>query len=317
MKKIKTIIGLVINKFFQGTKLSGIIAYGIAKMPLFEKYKLYLVSTRYQGKIRNHIDNLLYKDVMKHWLDIEYWGEKDPAVREQKKALLIGPGSADWASSYDTGIFDLAMPFRQDPNRTIAEGQPIYLKVKSCIEQYIDKEKCTIIQIGSASGREIHWFARQFPSASCIGTDAFQGAVNYAKANFKAPNLEYLLLPLERADELIERYRSTKIFFYTEGLFHFVQPEYVDDFFARASKVKRLNMFLSEPVSLPRLDVAVFPEKSTPRWKPLSWTHNYPALLRKNNFSLEDIMLTNCSSDPTDFHAINCMIWAKPVIPSI
>lgn len=313
MSMLRRGISWIVRGFLKISHLSNAIAYMIVTIPFFEKYKLRLLSTLYQGNLRtSYVDNLLYEDVMKNWLKIEYYGEKDPIVRDRKKTLLISGGSADWAMSYDEGTFDMSQPYMQDKTRTIGEGQPLYLKLKTCIEQYIETQDCTIIQVGVASGRELHWFAKQFPTARCIGTDAFEGSVEYARVRFKAPNLEYILLPLERADELLEKYRNTKLFFYTSGLFHFVQPEFVDDFFKYLSTFQSIDLFISEPVSLPRLDKEVFPKRSIARWKPLSWTHNYPALLRKNNLSIQEIILTNCTCDPTDFHAINCFIWAKP-----
>jgi len=50
---------------------------------------------------RSAIDSLFYRNVLRCWLDTEYYTEKDPFACEKKKAILIESGSSSRASSYD------------------------------------------------------------------------------------------------------------------------------------------------------------------------------------------------------------------------
>lgn len=278
----------------------------------FEKYRLYLLSTHYIPSKRSAFDNLLYPNVLKHFLETEYWIEKDPVARERKKAILIASGSSSWASSYDEKSFNLANPHIS--GRTLGEAVPLYLKLRDAIESYIKKNSCTIVQIGVASGRELAWFAQQFPDIKCIGTDAFSGAIDHARERYQLPNLEYHVLPLEKASDLLEDYSNSHVFLYTSGLLHFVQPEFVDDFLKYVSAFQNLDLFISEPVTLREFVKEAFPKHSTPRIKPLSWTHSYPNLIEKNGLMVQELILTDLTTEyhPAKFTSVNCYIWAKP-----
>lgn len=287
-------------------------SYMIVTNRLFEKYKLHLLSTHYDPACRTSFDRLFYQNVLKHWLAKEYYAEKDPVVRERKKAILMKSGSASWASTYDEEPFALERPLTT--GLTMGEAVPLYLKLKSHIENCTGRENRTIVQIGVGSGRELAWFAKQFPTIKCVGADAFSGAVDHARKRYRLSNLEFHVLPLERANELLEDQRSKHVFFYTSGLFHFVQPEFVVNSLKYISTFQNLDLFISEPVSLPKLDKDAFPKNSVRRIKPLSWTHNYPTLVKRNNLIIQEFILTNHPYDgnPTELTSVNCFIRAKP-----
>ena len=310
---LKAITFKILRKVLAISRLDKAISYVIATSRFLEKYRSYLLSTHHIPARRSAIDNLFYHNVLKHWLETEYYyAERYPVAREGKKAILIESGSSAWAATYDKEPFDLAL--RHGSGLTLGEGTPLYLRLKSCIEDYNGKERCRIVQIGVASGRELAWLARQFPNIKCIGTDAFSGAVDHARERYQLPNLEYHVLPLEKASDLLENYRDDHVFFYTSGLLHFVQPEFVDDFLKYISTFQNLNLFISEPVTLPELDKEAFPKHSTPRViSPLSWTHNYPYLLEKNGLIIQELILTNHPwPGRRKYTSVNCFIWARP-----
>jgi len=316
---IKTVLGI--------PWLNRAVSRIIATSGLLEEYRNHLLSTHHDPVRRSLLDRLLYPGVLRYWLAEKYYPERDPMVRERMKSILIEPGSRSWASTYDRQPFNLGCPLTAE--LTLGEAVPLYLRLRTRIEEYTGKldrqekegskkgaarKDPLIIQIGVGSGRELAWFARQFPGITCIGTDAFFGAVSYAGSRYRLPNLEFRLLPLERASELLEDQREGRLFLYTSGLFHFVQPESVDGFLAYVSTFPELELFVSEPVSLPRLEEEAFPENSMPRAKPLSWTHNYPRLVRRNHLTIHELILTNHPYDdrPGEFGSVNCFIHATP-----
>ena len=77
----------------------------ICWVPLFKKYKLYLLSLwRLEKK---GIDKILYTAVSAYWIRFEYLGEKDPDKREAMKGLMMGGESGrEWAKYYDEQAID-------------------------------------------------------------------------------------------------------------------------------------------------------------------------------------------------------------------
>jgi hypothetical protein len=253
---------------------------------------------------RNLIGEILFKILFYHWLEEEYYSEQDPEKREDLKSEITAPGSQKWARSYtDKGEIDLQ---RQHPNKKndliLSEARPFYKQLKSKLEQANKSNEIVLIQGGSASGREIAWFAEQFPELRCVGIDAFQGAITHASQEYSYENLEFKKATIQGAEELISGYSDENdVIMFTSGLFHFVQPEHAVEFFKFASKLSGFQLFLSEPVSLNSMSESAFPEESRPR-KPFSWTHNYPKMIQEAGLNINEFKLTDHGGNPRKKH---------------
>ena len=103
----------IIKRIFQAPL--GLLGLAIVKIPLFNKYKLHLLSTWYEMTVgtgyvgssqtvvekRNKIDEILYKYVFYSWIKFDYLKEKDPDKRETLKSLCMGgEHGRHWAEYY-------------------------------------------------------------------------------------------------------------------------------------------------------------------------------------------------------------------------
>ena len=88
-----------IRKIFQAPL--GLLSLAIVKIPLFNKYKLHLLSTWMNIDKRSKIDSILYKYVHYLWIKFDYLKEKDPDKRETIKSICMGGECGkNWAESY-------------------------------------------------------------------------------------------------------------------------------------------------------------------------------------------------------------------------
>ena len=89
----------IIKRIFQAPL--GLLGLAIVKIPLFNKYKLHLLSTWQDVEKRNKIDEILYKYVFYSWIKFDYLKEKDPDKRETLKSICMGGECGkNWAEFY-------------------------------------------------------------------------------------------------------------------------------------------------------------------------------------------------------------------------
>jgi hypothetical protein len=78
----------IIKRIFQAPLV--LLALAIVKIPLFNKYKLHLLSTWQDFDKRNKIDDILYKFVYYLWIKFVYLKQMDPDKRETLKSICMG-----------------------------------------------------------------------------------------------------------------------------------------------------------------------------------------------------------------------------------
>jgi hypothetical protein len=79
----------------------GLLGLAIVKIPLFNKYKLHLLSTWRNIDKRSKIDEILYKYVHSLWIEFDYLKKKDPDKRETLKSIFMGVECGkNWAERY-------------------------------------------------------------------------------------------------------------------------------------------------------------------------------------------------------------------------
>lgn len=198
-------------------------------------------------------------------LDAAYYSPGAGTLRrEEIKHLCMGSDTGvAWAKRY--------------LKKGFPEPQTPHLPMFPLLEEWFsDGEICSAHQVGCCSGREIAWFAQQFPGISFTGSDGDPAVVAFLKDHWAGvPNLDFFEL---RMDQPIsgETGISTDLL-YASGGFHYMDPESLQRFLADIRGHAR-RIALSQP-----LDRPFHPEASTessPRGM-LSWNHPYPRLLRQ------------------------------------
>jgi len=241
--------------------------------PALYNYKKYLLSTWFLPQRRNKLDHFCYRLLIPVWFRFEYWSETNPDLRTAKQGLLMGGESgAEWAKHYDSS------PFPPDEGTKVgsisfSEALPIFEDLKNVLRNKINPT--TLIQIGSSSGREIAWFARQFPHIRCIGSDIYRSVIEYSSNKYRGPNLSFVTLPAHQLDSLIQILpEGEDVIFFSSGSLQYVQPEHLKDFFTSLTKFSRsIEVYLLETADDKKGSPNAL-EESLPRGN-FSFTHNY------------------------------------------
>ena len=82
---------------------TAMLSLAILKIGLFRGYREHLLSTWMAPDRRSMLDRVLYGIFFTMWLQFDYYGEKDPEVREQRKSLAMGGDNGRaWAADYES-----------------------------------------------------------------------------------------------------------------------------------------------------------------------------------------------------------------------
>ena len=171
----------IIKRIFQAPL--GLLGLAIVKIPLFNKYKLYCLSTWCDVKKRNKIDEILYKYVFYSWIKFDYLKENDPDKRDTLKSICMGGECGrNWAEYYQkkhniSGSGGMIESNKKIGHMTVQKSYPIYGEVSSILENA--DSNYLVIQIGSSSGKVVAYFAKIFPQHQFVGTDIFDEVVEY------------------------------------------------------------------------------------------------------------------------------------------
>lgn len=222
-----------------------LLGISICKVPLFNHYKLYLLSTWRDSGKRSKIDNFLFPYVEQIWLRFEYLKESDPDRREELKSLAMGGVSGrNWAKEYDGEPLDFNSRIG---HMTFQEACPIFDEIEKVLQNA--KSNLVVIQIGSSSGREIAYFAAKFPKFEYMGTDIYKEVVSYSGQSHCLPNLSFKLSSAKNISEILSGYKGRDILVYSSGSLQYVQPEHLKDFFDIIASHADLKIVISEPAS--------------------------------------------------------------------
>ena len=116
-----------------------IICLVIVKLPIFNKYKLHLLSTWRDEEKRNKKDSFLFRVFFGVWIRFEWRKENNPDERETLKSICMGgEGGKNWAEFYQNqyaasgheGTVDLNFKIG---HMTLKEACPVFDEVSSIL----------------------------------------------------------------------------------------------------------------------------------------------------------------------------------------
>jgi hypothetical protein len=189
-------------------------------------------------------------------------------IREEIKQLCMGQDSGvAWAKRY--------------LKKGFPEPQTANLPMFQLLEKWLSDGGIRLAhQVGCCSGREIAWFAQQFPDVQFTGSDCDPAVIAFLKEHWAGvPNLEFMELQMDKP--IPEEAGLQTDLLYASGGFHYMDTESLLRFLVDARR-HACRIALSQP-----LDRHFHPEtsqESTPRGM-LSWNHPYPRLLQQAGWS--------------------------------
>jgi hypothetical protein len=241
----------IIKRIFQAPL--GSLGLAIVKIPLFNKYKLHLLSTWQDVEKRNKIDEILFKYVFYLWIKFNYLKEKDPDKRETLKSICMGGECGkNWAEYYQNQHTSSGHEGQIDFNAklghmTFQEAHPVYDEVSSILENA--DSNYLVIQVGSSSGREIACFAKRFPQHEFVGTDIYDEVLEYSSQYHNHSNLSFVKCSAKEIGNRLGMVKGKLVLVYASGSLQYVQPEHLTIFFNSLSKFANLKILINEPAS--------------------------------------------------------------------
>jgi len=215
--------------------------------------------------------------------------------RLQVQELLMGRDAGrNWAEYYFKGGADTnkkefsSYPPPHDSGAKIGrllfhEAVPLF----SYIDEALKKQKPPlVIQIGSSSGRDIAYFAKNFPSLDCIGTDIYSEVCQFASTQWNYKNLHFV--PCAAHDTWLLTAGcpgKPNTLFFAQGSLQYVYPEYLDLFFKNVSKfVSGATVVLCEP----GYEINGSPDtlRGSAPLGGFSYNHDYTYYASKNHFDI-------------------------------
>jgi hypothetical protein len=289
-------------------------AFGIVKLPFLRGYRQKLLASGTSGAKRGPLNELLYYPVHYLWLRHEYWSEPDPDRRTEKAMLRIG-GAAGVASA--KSFQDRGLDFSHGNEvMTLWDAVPTYATLERVLRAA--PPDTTVIQVGSSSGREIAWVAREFPELRCIGADLIPEVVEYASAVHQLPNLEFATVSAKKLGDYAECLGDRPIVVFSVASLQQAQPEHIDMFFEGLSRLPRVEVVLTETASLTTGDPREI-DGSRPRPEWFDYSHNYKLYAERHGFSTTECRVIEPQpDDPVQGQTVNYFYWGwagQPVAP--
>jgi len=228
-----------------------IICLAMVKLHIFNKYKLHLLSTWRDEEKRNKIDRFLFRVFFGVWIRFEYLKENNPDKRETLKSICMGGECGrNWAEVYQNkfGGCDARIDLNEKVGHmTLKEACPIFDEIFTILGEA--DSNYLVIQIGSSSGKETAFFAKQFPQHIFIGTDIYEEVVEYSSQFHNHSNLSFVKCSAKEIGSLLNKvYMEDKqVLVYSSGSLQYVQSEHMTVFFNSLSKFANLKIVISEP----------------------------------------------------------------------
>ena len=139
----------------------------MVKLPIFNKYKLHLLSTWKDEEKRTKIDRFLFRVFFGVWIRFEYLKENNPDKRETLKSICMGGECGkNWAEFYQneyaaSGHEGTVALNAQIGHMTLKQACPVFDEVSAILGN--TSSRYLVIQIGSSSGKDIAYFLKMFP----------------------------------------------------------------------------------------------------------------------------------------------------------
>jgi len=187
-------------------------------------------------------------------------------------------------------------------NLKYEDTRPIFKKVLNFIKErnFQNQKDVYLIQIGSASGRDLQFFTNQFPNINFISTDVDEEIINFQKRMYNFNNWKFYKCSAEDLHLVIKNSKlaDKELIIIDCGSLQYCHPFFIDQFFVSISKFKKVNLFINSPISLKFLTT----EKKSSYRSTLSFSHNYSYFCIKYLHTLEEKIIKPYSiNDPVHF----------------
>lgn len=271
-----------------------------------EEARRRLLATWHTPAKRSFAQRWLFRAYFSEWIRNVYLQEPSPEKREALKDICMGGDSGvEWAADYDSRPIDLDSEYLDLDFRS---AHPWYDALRK------ELEKCPtaqIIQIGSSSGRELAYYARDFPNASFVGTDIDEHIARRASAVYPIPNVRFAVARAHEILKLAEPSRPLLIF--SSGSLQYVQPEHLELMFQLLSTRGDLKIILGEPW---KADGQAFGKRGNSRWRGnFSYSHDYSKYGEAAEFATEALQIVQIAKDPASFHYLTRHYFYQATLP--
>ena len=177
-------------------------------------------------------------------------------IRKLTDTTLEDGEGRKWAEFYYNKHFQTLdeLKKRRIGTMSLNDANPMFVKMINFIRSnnLSDDENTYIIQLGSSSGRDLEFFLKIFPKLNYISTDVKDEILDFQREKYSYSNLKYFKCYAEDIDECINHFKVSdkNIILFSSGSLQYVNPFFLEDFFSKLRKYKKLNLFINEPVSL-------------------------------------------------------------------
>lgn len=138
------------------------------------------------------------------------------------------------------------------------DSRPIFEKIVNFIKinKLDNNNDVSIIQLGSSSGKDLEFFYNYFPKLNYISTDINDEILNFQKEKYKYSNFRFFKCHAEDIDKCINYFQleDKNIILFSVGSLQYVAPFFLKEFFSKLKKIKKINLYINDPVNLPFID---------------------------------------------------------------
>tara|TARA_B100001057_G_C22769422_1_gene918961 strand:+ start:420 stop:1325 length:906 start_codon:yes stop_codon:yes gene_type:complete len=206
------------------------------------------------------------KNIFWFILDVIFQKEYFNKLKDKKEIrkltdLTLSDGEGrKWAEYYFNKHFKTLDNLKKKRVGTMSgfEASPIFDEMIKFIEINIlnNNQDTYIVQLGSSSGRDLEFFLKKYPKLNYISTDVNEEILNFQRENYNYHNLKFFKCYAEDIDLCIENFNlhNKNLILFSFGSLQYVNPFFLEEFFLKLNKLKKLNLFIEEPVSLNFID---------------------------------------------------------------
>ena len=218
------------------------------------------------------------KNLIDKFFNKIFWEEYFNNLSEKEKnkirdiTLSNGEGKL-WAEEYYNENFQKLEDLESIKigNMNSLEAEPIYEDIISFLKN--QNETCTIIQIGSSSGRDLNLIRNYFPEHEYISTDINDEILDFQRLKYPYKNFKFYKVYAQEIDKVVDHFslQNKKIIIFAIGTAQYMSPNELELFFKKISNFKKINLFLLEPVMISFLD----DKRSSSYRHDISYNHDY------------------------------------------
>ena len=182
---------------------------------------------------------------------------------ELKKLLntVVGSGNGKiWAEHYYAHPAENLETLKKKRTGLIScnESLPIFEKIINFIKinKLDNNNDAYIIQLGSSSGRDLEFFYNYYPKLNYISTDINNEILNFQKEKYNYQNFNFYKCSAEDIDKCINNFQleDKTIIMFSVGSLQYVTPFFLNEFFSKIKKIKKINLYVCDPVNLLFID---------------------------------------------------------------